>query len=258
MLTVPGALEFPARSRWPRKAAISPATSHRSSDPRRDYHFAIVAGESARGLMALTMDGVAIGNGILTVEKRGAAVVRADPAQKDKAAKRRKPRLPCSRSRKVHAMTEHAFMAEFRWSWAASVRLSRRAKRLLPCSTASTNPAAEIDTADVYFGRGSRPQGRRIRNRHRRMAGQPQRARRDAHPHQDGDARCRGTVRARSRIALARCLSRAPAQPIGSISITRTRIIPSCPSARSSMPSTARCGPARLSRSARRTSTPSA
>lgn len=48
------------------------------------YHFEIVAGESARGIMALTMDGVAIGNGILTVENEAQALVRADPAQKDK------------------------------------------------------------------------------------------------------------------------------------------------------------------------------
>jgi 6,7-dimethyl-8-ribityllumazine synthase len=34
--------------------------------------------------MALTMDGVAIGNGILTVENEAQALVRADPAQKDK------------------------------------------------------------------------------------------------------------------------------------------------------------------------------
>ena len=48
------------------------------------YHFEIVAGESARGIMALTMDGMAIGNGILTVENEAQALVRADPAQKDK------------------------------------------------------------------------------------------------------------------------------------------------------------------------------
>ncbi len=48
------------------------------------YHFEIVAGESARGIMALTMDGMAIGNGILTVENEEQALVRADPKQKDK------------------------------------------------------------------------------------------------------------------------------------------------------------------------------
>ncbi len=48
------------------------------------YHFEIVAGESARGIMALTMDGFAIGNGILTVENEQQALVRADPKQKNK------------------------------------------------------------------------------------------------------------------------------------------------------------------------------
>ena len=48
------------------------------------YHFEIVAGESARGIMALTMDGIAIGNGILTVENEAQALVRADPQQKNK------------------------------------------------------------------------------------------------------------------------------------------------------------------------------
>src|SRR3546814_1903160 len=48
------------------------------------YHFEIVAGESARAIMALTLDGIAIGNGILTVENEHQALVRADPAQKDK------------------------------------------------------------------------------------------------------------------------------------------------------------------------------
>jgi len=48
------------------------------------YHFEIVAGESARAIMALTLDGLAIGNGILTVENEDQAIVRADPAQGDK------------------------------------------------------------------------------------------------------------------------------------------------------------------------------
>ena len=85
VLTVPGALEIPG------------AIAHASESGRYDgyvaigvvirgetYHFEIVAGESARGIMALTMDGIAIGNGILTVENEAQALVRADPAQKNK------------------------------------------------------------------------------------------------------------------------------------------------------------------------------
>ena len=38
----------------------------------------------ARAIMALTMDGIPIGNGILTVENEEQALVRADKNQKDK------------------------------------------------------------------------------------------------------------------------------------------------------------------------------
>ena len=85
VITVPGALEIPG--------AIALADQSDMYDGfvaigvvirGETYHFEIVAGESARGIMALTMDGVAIGNGILTVENEEQAIVRADPSQKDK------------------------------------------------------------------------------------------------------------------------------------------------------------------------------
>jgi len=85
VLTVPGALEIPG--------AIALASESGQYDGYvgigvvirgETYHFEIVAGESARGIMALTMDGMAIGNGILTVENEDQALVRADPNQKDK------------------------------------------------------------------------------------------------------------------------------------------------------------------------------
>lgn len=85
VLTVPGALEIPG--------AIVLAAESETYDGfvaigvvirGETYHFEIVAGESARAIMALTMDGIAIGNGILTVENEAQALVRADPAQNDK------------------------------------------------------------------------------------------------------------------------------------------------------------------------------
>ena len=94
VLTVPGALEIPG--------AISLAEESEQYDGYvaigvvirgETYHFEIVAGESARGVMALTMDGVAIGNGILTVENEQQALVRADPAQKDKGGEAAKAAL---------------------------------------------------------------------------------------------------------------------------------------------------------------------
>ena len=48
------------------------------------YHFEMVSNESARGLMDLTLQGIAVGNGILTVEDEAQAIVRADPKQADK------------------------------------------------------------------------------------------------------------------------------------------------------------------------------
>jgi 6,7-dimethyl-8-ribityllumazine synthase len=93
-LTVPGALEIPA--------AIALAAESGRYDGfvalgvvirGETYHFEIVAGESARGIMALTLDGLAIGNGILTVEDEAQALVRADPAQKDKGGEAAKAAL---------------------------------------------------------------------------------------------------------------------------------------------------------------------
>ena len=85
VLTVPGALEIPGAvalaaesGRYDGFVAIGVVIRGET------YHFEIVAGESSRGLMALTMDGVAIGNGILTVEDSAQAEVRARPDQKDK------------------------------------------------------------------------------------------------------------------------------------------------------------------------------
>ena len=84
-ITVPGALELPG--------AIALASDGGEFDAYvalgvvirgETFHFEIVAGESARGLMALTMDGLPVGNGILTVENEAQAIVRADPAQGDK------------------------------------------------------------------------------------------------------------------------------------------------------------------------------
>ena len=85
VLTVPGALEIPGAIALAAEAELYDAYVAIGVVIRGEtYHFEIVAGESARAIMALTMDGIAIGNGILTVENEEQALVRADPAQKDK------------------------------------------------------------------------------------------------------------------------------------------------------------------------------
>ena len=94
LVEVPGALEIPA--------AISMAADSGAYDAYvalgcvirgETYHFEVVSNESARGLMALTMDGLAVGNGILTVENEAQALVRADPKQKDKGGEAAKAAL---------------------------------------------------------------------------------------------------------------------------------------------------------------------
>jgi 6,7-dimethyl-8-ribityllumazine synthase len=94
VITVPGALEIPGAialaaesGRYDGYVAIGVVIRGET------YHFEIVAGESARGIMALTMDGIAIGNGILTVENEAQALVRADPSQKDKGGEAAKAAL---------------------------------------------------------------------------------------------------------------------------------------------------------------------
>jgi len=94
VLTVPGALEIPGAivlaaeaDRYDAFVAVGVVIRGET------YHFEIVAGESARAIMALTMDGIAIGNGILTVENEAQALVRADPAQKDKGGEAAKAAL---------------------------------------------------------------------------------------------------------------------------------------------------------------------
>lgn len=93
-ITVPGALEIPA--------AIALAADTGGYDAfvalgvvirGETWHFEIVAGESARGLMALSLDGLAIGNGILTVENEAQALTRARPHDKDKGGEAAKAAL---------------------------------------------------------------------------------------------------------------------------------------------------------------------
>lgn len=103
VITVPGALELPGaialaagaldeegRGRYDAYVALGVVIRGET------YHFEIVAGESARGLMALTLDGLAVGNGVLTVENEAQALVRARPTDKDKGGEAAKAALALS------------------------------------------------------------------------------------------------------------------------------------------------------------------
>ncbi|WP_417518853.1 6,7-dimethyl-8-ribityllumazine synthase [Minwuia sp.] len=90
-ISVPGALEIPGAIAMAENAVI---------EGKRNYdgyvalgcvirgettHYDLVSEESARALMDLTVyDGVAIGNGIITVENEEQAWSRADPNDKNK------------------------------------------------------------------------------------------------------------------------------------------------------------------------------
>ena len=85
VVTVPGALEIPGAvalaaetGRYDGFIAIGVVIRGET------YHFEVVSNEGARGLMALSMDGIPIGNGILTVENEAQALTRAKMTEKDK------------------------------------------------------------------------------------------------------------------------------------------------------------------------------
>jgi 6,7-dimethyl-8-ribityllumazine synthase len=84
-VTVPGALEVPAAIAMAAETGRYDAFVALGVVIRGEtYHFEVVSNESARGIMALTLDGLAIGNGILTVENEAQALARARPDEKNK------------------------------------------------------------------------------------------------------------------------------------------------------------------------------
>ena len=85
LVEVPGALEVPS--------AISMADRQSNFDGfvalgcvirGETTHYETVCNDSSHGLMLLGLQGLAIGNGILTVENRQQAEVRANPKDQDK------------------------------------------------------------------------------------------------------------------------------------------------------------------------------
>jgi 6,7-dimethyl-8-ribityllumazine synthase len=88
IVDVPGALEIPSAIMLASDAAKGPyagAIALGCVIRGETYHFEIVAGESSRALMDMSVSlPMPIGNGILTVENEDQAIVRADPRQGDK------------------------------------------------------------------------------------------------------------------------------------------------------------------------------
>jgi 6,7-dimethyl-8-ribityllumazine synthase len=86
-IEVPGALEIPAAIALAAETGRFDAFVALGCVIRGEtFHFEVVASESARGLMALALDGLAIGNGILTVENEAQALARIAKAGEAVAA----------------------------------------------------------------------------------------------------------------------------------------------------------------------------
>ena len=92
VISVPGALEIPGAIAIAEEGGQGPAGKRYDGYVAlgtvirgETYHFEIVSNESARGIMDLTVGkGLAIGNGILTVEDEDQAWARAKASEGDK------------------------------------------------------------------------------------------------------------------------------------------------------------------------------
>lgn len=85
VLEVPGALEIPSAIAMAGRLADFDGYVALGCIIRGETtHYDTVCNDSSRGLMMLGLGGSCIGNGILTVENRDQALVRADPAGQDK------------------------------------------------------------------------------------------------------------------------------------------------------------------------------
>ena len=86
IVQVPGALEIPAViARGAESGEFDGFVALGCVIRGETSHYETVCGESARGLMDLSIHyGLAIGNGILTTENMAQAICRADPEQSNK------------------------------------------------------------------------------------------------------------------------------------------------------------------------------
>jgi 6,7-dimethyl-8-ribityllumazine synthase len=85
LIEVPGALEVPiAIALAERQAKFDGYVALGCIIRGETTHYDTVCNDSSRGLMLLGLQGVCLGNGILTVENRPQAEVRADPGGQNK------------------------------------------------------------------------------------------------------------------------------------------------------------------------------
>lgn len=85
IVEVPGALEIPTAIRLASFSGLYDGYVALGCVIRGETsHYDTVCNDSSRGLTLLGLDGLCIGNGILTVENLAQAVARADPAEMNK------------------------------------------------------------------------------------------------------------------------------------------------------------------------------
>ena len=83
-VAVPGALEIPPAIALARGAGFDCFVALGCVIRGETTHYDTVCNDSSRGLLLLGLEGVCLGNGILTVENREQALLRADPVGQDK------------------------------------------------------------------------------------------------------------------------------------------------------------------------------
>ena len=107
VIGVPGSLEIPAAIRIATAdGAYAGALALGCVIRGETYHFEIVANESSRALMDLTVSQLLpIGNGILTVETEAQAIARADPGQGDKGGDAARAALALHHLKRMHHKT---------------------------------------------------------------------------------------------------------------------------------------------------------
>ena len=103
-LTVPGALEIPGAIALAARSGRYCAFVGLGVVVRGEtYQFELGSNESARGIMDLTLQGYAVGNGVLTVENEAQALARCDPARLDKGGAAAKAALAMFALREQYA-----------------------------------------------------------------------------------------------------------------------------------------------------------
>ena len=152
-LTVPGALELPGAIALAARSGRFCAFVALGVVIRGEtYHFEVVSNESARGLMDLTLQGYAIGNGILTVENEAQAIVRSDPDQMDKGGGAAKAALALFELREKYAPLSRLRFVERR-----IIDVAARIARIESVLVARAQRSADRDPVDEVGVGDERP-----------------------------------------------------------------------------------------------------